>query len=486
MGVGKKGDNREDLGLNTRRGRVTKLWRRSQQCWVNPRPRSASIGQVGNRGLPKTSNFGRLGVIPGASSKVSGISRKSLLIWFIRSLAGRTLSPMSTSGVKKSKKARVRPPKSRPETTFSTAHDPTSSRGLSQFSQDGEHFAFLSLSVDKHRLRIYNTQTPHSIAEYVVESGRVTCLQWAHLDLTGNQSVPAGGSDTPSPSKKKRKTRDAAASETNQVSPGVHIVLLGLSDGSICCFSHSYGRAVRVLSHTKNPTPVHAIATSESPSHRHKVWSTDAGGTIFCWDVRTGEVVGTWKSGNQTPYTAVAIRPPTDEDAPLQLVAAHRSIQLLSLDPPHLNATSKVKELAAFTGHASLISNIYWDTPSRFVTFAESDRFLYVWEVPGVGSNQGHIVFSASLDSDVRSISLSTHQLLAISASGRISVLLLPSDPPSPTNVVNLEPLSTVIISYKRASANVEVVSASFLLRGQLRIATISGGVKPVFDTAVR
>ena len=436
--------------------------------------------------MPKTLNFGRLGVIPSASSKVSGISRKFLLIWFLRNFAGRTLSPMSMTGVKKSKKARVKPPKSRPETTFSTAHDPTSSRGLSQFSQDGEHFAFLSRSVDKHRLRIYSTQTSHSIAEYVVESGRVTCLQWAHLDLTGNQSVPPGGPDTPSPSKKKRKTRDAAASETNQPSNRVHIVILGLSDGSICCFSHSHGRAVRVLSHTKNATPVHAIATSKFASHRHNLWSTDASGTIFCWDVRTGEVIGTWKSGSQTPYSAVAVRPSTDEDAPLQLVAAHRSIQLFSLDPPHLNATSKVKELAAFTGHASLISNIYWGTPSRFVTSAESDRFLYVWEVPGVDSNQGHIIFSASLDSDIRSLYFSANQLLAISASGRISVLSLPSDPPSPTNIINLEPLSTITISHKKASANVEVVSASFLPRGQLRIATIAGGAKPVFDAAVR
>ena len=393
---------------------------------------------------------------------------------------------MSASGVKKSKKARVKPPKSRPETSFSTAHDPTSSRGLPQFSQDGEHFAFLSLSVDKHRLRIYSTRTSHSIAEHVVESGRVTCLQWAHLDLTGNQDTSAGGSETPSPSKKKRKTRDAATSETNQVLPGIHIVLLGLSDGTICCFSHSHGRVVRVLSRTKNTTPVHAIATSKSPSHRHNLWSTDAGGTIFCWDVRTGEVVGTWKSGSQTPYSAVAIRPSTNEDAPVQLVAAHRSIQLLSLDPPHLNTTSKVRELAAFTGHASLISNAYWDTPSRFVTSSESDRFLYVWEVPGVDSNQGHIVFSASLDSDVRSLSLSTSQLLSISASGRISIFLLPSDPPSSSNVVNLEPLSTIVVSYKKSSANVEVVSASPLPRGQLRIATVSGGVKPVFDTAVR
>jgi len=393
---------------------------------------------------------------------------------------------MSTSGVKKSKKARVKPPKSRPGTTFSSAHDATSSRGLSQFSQDGEHFAFLSLSVDKHRLRVYNAQTSRSIAEYVVESGRVTCLQWAHLDLTGNQVTPAGDSETPSPSKKKRKTRDPATSETKHSSPGVHIVLLGLSDGSICCFSHSHGRVVRVLSHTKYTTPVQAVTTSKSPSHRHNLWSTDADGTIFCWDVRTGEIVGTWKSGSPTPYSAIAVRPSTDEDAPLQLVAAHRSIQLLSLDPPHLNTTSKVKELTTFTGHASLISNIHWDTPSRFVTLAGSDRFLYVWEAPEADSNQGHVVFSAPLDSDVRSLSLSASQLLAISASGRISIFLLPSDSPSSSNVVNLEPLSTIAISYKKGSANVEVVSASFLPHGQLRIATISGGVKPVFDTTVR
>jgi len=392
---------------------------------------------------------------------------------------------MSTSGVKKSNKGKVKPPKSRPGSNFSAAHGATSTRGLSQFSQDGEHFVLLSLSVDKHRLRVYSIKTSQSIAEHVVESGRVTCLQWAHLDLTGSQDVSAGGPETPSPSKKKRKTRDATTSETNQASPGVHVVLLGLSDGSICCFSHSHGRVVRVLSRGKNTTPVRALTTSKSPSHRHSLWSTDAEGLIFCWDVRTGEVVGTWRSGSSTPYSAIAIRPSTDEDAPLQLVAAHRSIQLLSLDPPHLNTTSKVKELTTFTGHASLVSNIYWDTPSRFVTFAESDRFLYVWKVPEADSNQGRTVFSASLDSDVRSLSLSADQLLAISASGRVSIFSLPSDSPS-RNIVNLEPMSTVGISCKKPSVNVEVLSASFIPRGQMRIATISGGVKPVFDTTVR
>lgn len=392
---------------------------------------------------------------------------------------------MSTSGVKKSKKARVKPPKSRPEATFSTAHDAASSRRLSQFSRDGEHFAFLSLSVDKHRLRVYSTQTSQSIAEHVVESGRVTCLQWSHLDLAGNQDASARDSETPSPSKKKRKTHEATTSEKKKTSPGVHTVLLGLSNGSICCFSHSHGRVVRVLSHTKSMTPVHALTTSESPSHRHNLWSTDADGTIFCWDVRAGEVVGTWRSGTPTPYSAIAIQPSTDEDAPLHLVAAHRSIQLLSLGPPYLDTASKVKELATFTGHASLISNIYWDTPSQFVTFAESDRFLYVWEIPEIDSNQGRIVFSAPLDSDARSLSLSANQLLAISANGRISIFSLPSDSSSSRNVVNLEPMSTITVSYKKVSANVEVVSASFLPRGQLRIATISGGVKPVFDTTV-
>ena len=262
---------------------------------------------------------------------------------------------MSTSGVRRSKKTKVKPPKSRPETTFSTAHDATSSRGLSQFSWDGEHFAFLFLSVDKHRLRIYNTRMSQSVAEHVVDPGRVTCLQWACLDLTGNEDIPAGDPWTPSPSKKKRKTRDITASEPKQTSPGIHIVLLGSSDGSISCFSHSHGRVVRVLSHAKNVTPVCALATSNSPSHRHNLWSTDAEGSIFCWDVRTGEVVGTWRSGSTTPYSTIALRPSTDEDAPLQLVAAHRSIQLLSLDPSHLNTISKVKELATFTGHASLI-----------------------------------------------------------------------------------------------------------------------------------
>ena len=392
---------------------------------------------------------------------------------------------MSTSGVTRAKKPRVKAPKSRPEATFSTPHGLTRSQGLSRFSQDGSHFALSSFSVDKHRLRVYSTQTSQSIAEHVLESGRFTCLRWAHLDLTGHQDTPVAGPETP-PSKKKRKTRNTTTSETTQASAGVQVVLLGSSDGSIYCFSHSHGRVVRVLSHKNNTTPVYAITTSESPSHRHSLWSTDADGTIFCWDVRTGEVVGTWKSRSPTPYSAIAIRPSINEDAPLHLVAAHRSIQLLSLDPPHLNAISKVEEIATFTGHASLVSNISWETSSRFVTFAESDRFLYVWEVPGVDSNQGHIVFSAPLDSDVRSLSLSASQLLAISASGLISIFLLPSNSSSSNHVVNLEPLSTVAVSHKKSPSKIEVAAVFPLPHGQLRIATVCGGVKPVFDTAVR
>lgn len=395
---------------------------------------------------------------------------------------------MSTSGVTKAKKTRTKAPKSRPKTTFSTPHGVSSPlQWLSQFSQDGSHFSLLSLSVDKHRLRVYDTQTSRSVAEHVVESGRVTCLQWARLDLIGHQDIPMGGSETLSPSKKKRKTHDTTVSEAKEASPRVHVVLLGLSDGSICCFSHSHGRVVRVLS-TKNPTAVRAITTSESPSHIHSLWSTDANGTILCWDVRTGEVIGSWKSGSPTPYSAIAIRPPINEEAPLQLVAAHRSIQLFSLDSPHLNPTSKVKakEITTFTGHASLVSNIYWESSSRFTTCAESDRFLYVWEVPNADSDQGHIVFSAPLDSEVRSLSLSTSQLLAISASGRIFVFSLPSDSSSSSHVVNLEPSSTIVVSYKKASSKAEVVAASFLPSGQLKIATVCGGAKPVFDTVVR
>lgn len=392
---------------------------------------------------------------------------------------------MSTSGVTKAKKARVKAPKSRPETTFSTPHGVASSQGLSRFSQDGSHFAFLSLSVDKHRLRIYNTQTSQSIAEHVVESGRVTCLQWAHLDLAGYQDTSIDGSETPSPSKKKRKTRGATTSDTKQAPPGVHVVLMGLSDGSICCFSHSHGRVVRVLSHTKNTTPVRAITISGSPSHRHGLWSTDADGTIFCWDVRTGEVTGTWKSGSPAPYSVIAIRPLINENTPLQLVAAHRSIQLLSLDSPHPNTTSKAKEMATFAGHASLVSNVHWESSSRFVTCAESDRFLYVWEVPDVISNRGHIVSSSPLDSEVRYLSLFAGQLLAISASGQISIFSLPSDSPSSSNVVNLEPLSTIAVSYKKTPSKVEVIAAFFLPCGQLRIAGVCGGIKPIFDTIV-
>ena len=93
----------------------------------------------------------------------------------------------------KSNKPRNKPPKSRPAATSALSQpaveDASSTYSLSSFSHDGELFAFLSLAVDKHRLRVYDTTTGQPVAEHVFDS-RVSSLCWARFDASQGEDGP--------------------------------------------------------------------------------------------------------------------------------------------------------------------------------------------------------------------------------------------------------------------------------------------------------
>jgi U3 small nucleolar RNA-associated protein 5 len=137
----------------------------------------------------------------------------------------------------------------------------------------------------------------------------------------------------------------------------------------------------------------------------------------------------------------------------------------------------------------------------------DSDRYIYVWEVPTGVSTEGRIVLSIPLDSNVRRVSLSIpstphvsstpakQSILALSASGIISVYPIPSEltPPASSEktkhkVPTLLPRSTINVSSKKSSSAAQVVDASFVPDeiGQIKVARIIGGVRPVFNVVVR
>ncbi|KAJ3936700.1 MAG: hypothetical protein NXY57DRAFT_125934 [Lentinula lateritia] len=387
---------------------------------------------------------------------------------------------MSTSD--KSKKNQTKQSKSRPIATSTISQpvveDSSSLTALSSFSSKGDFFAYLSLAVDKHRLRIYDPATGQSVAEHIVNSARVSSLSWHYLStVISSTGLP--------PSKKKR--RKSQASEDAQ-SGSTQTVALGLSDGSVVFFSPTHGRVLSTLSHPSSTSAILSLVGEEhSRDGSSNVWTSGADGVIRLWNVHRNEMRGSWKNDDRIPYTSMTLRPLPDNENP-ELLVAHHSIRLLSIESDLAN--QKPKDLASFTGHASSIKMLQWDTSAspyrRFVSMAENDRVISLWDL-----TTNKMVASVQLDSDARYISLSasTSTLLTLAASGKVSVYPIPDEvvPPASSNrtqhkIPTLLPRSTLFVSSKGNSSH--LVASSFVEGSSrsIRVVRIVGGIRPVFN----
>ncbi|KAJ8521790.1 hypothetical protein ONZ45_g1560 [Pleurotus djamor] len=398
----------------------------------------------------------------------------------------------------KSKKSRTKPPKSRPASTTTISqpvvNDASHVTELSAFSPKGDLFAFLTLAVEKHRLRIYDTTTSQSVAEHTLDTARVTALAWSeYSDLND-----AGTDETPSPNKKRRKKKHSVTGQPeNSSSGGIHVVVLGLSDGSLVVFSPSHARVIQTLSSPTSSASILSIAAAENKDGTRLFWTCSSDGTTRLWNAHTTALIGNWKNDERIPYTSAAIRQ-TDKDQ-LELLVAHHRIQLLSLKTITSAETQKPLSISTFTGHASPIKQLQWDVsqqpPTRFLSLAEADRLVYLWELPQSesSSSEGRIAASIALDSDARVFDLTASPsptLLTVSASGKTSIYPIPAElvPPASSskahaNVPSLLPKSN-IFSPSKQQANVRVVNAGFVhgQEGAIRIVRMVGGVRPFFD----
>lgn len=408
------------------------------------------------------------------------------------------------------KKSRTKPPKSRPQATSALSQplveDASTSTVLSSFSLRGDLFAFLSLAVDKHRLRVYDVSTSQSVAEYVVDGARVTALAWIDFDHSDGPATSL--EDAPSKKRKKRASLAADAStSTTTPSSQVQVIALGLSDGTSQLFSPTHGRVVRTLSHPSSTAAILAIVAGGSNLNAQTIWTSGADSTIRSWNARRNEVVGSWKNDDRIPYSAMAVRPGSEEDGRTSILTANHSIHLLSAssDPSAINlsGTEKPQELCSFTGHASAVNSLRWEEgtvpPTRFFSAAEGDRFVYVWDIPDPLSSEGQMAASIPLDSDVRHISLATsagrQTLLTVSNSGKITLSPVPSELSAPASskksvkhkIPTLLPRSTISVIAKKNAADVKVIAATFLAGqdGRIRLARSSGGIKLAFDVVV-
>ncbi|KAK0455924.1 hypothetical protein EV421DRAFT_1698834 [Armillaria borealis] len=391
----------------------------------------------------------------------------------------------------KSKKTKSKPPRGRPTANSAISQpavqDASTTTALPAFSPSGNLFAYLSLAVDKHRLRVYDTATSQSVAEHLFEATRATALEWAQLQLPDTDKP--NGADQP-PSKKKRKK---GVVDTTQVKT-VEVVILGLSDGTLVLFSPTHGRVIRTLSDSHSTVAILSAIVVKNADNISNIWTSSADGFVRKWDIQTSGVLGSWKSDDRVPYSAMALRPSSEEDDRHILVANH-SLRLLSFDDAD---SQKPNQLASFSGHASAVKAVQWDASQtrsdRFISMAEADRVVSLWAVPAGDAMEGKLAASIQLDSDARAISLlhaaasSSQVLLTLAASGRISVFPIPAELSPPTNsshkVSTLLPRSTLAVPSAKNTSGAQLLAASFVQGhpGQIRIARVVGGVRPVFD----
>ena len=400
-----------------------------------------------------------------------------------------------TSTPSKAKKSRTKPPRGRPQATSAISQpaveDASTSTYLSSFSLDGKLFAFLSLAIDKHALKVYDTTTRRSVAEHVVDAARVTSLCWARLDLAEGK----GAEDHEGGRKSKRKKRTSSAADaTSQASTIPQVVVLGLSDGSLLLFSPTHGRLLRTLSDPSSSSAVLAVAGQDNESaDSHTLWTSNADGALRLWDARTNAVSQSLFNDDRIPYTSLSVRS-SEEEGVTEVLAAHHSIHLLAVS----SDSQKPKTLAKFTGHASPVTELQWLDSTRFLSSASADRFVNVWELPPPTKSEGKIVATIPLDSDVRTFQLSqtvsTDRILfTVSASGKVSVFTVASDlvSSSPAKgkgaIPSLSPKSVITPSTKKNAAVLSVLTVSSVddAAGRVRLASVTGGVQLAFDTVV-
>ncbi|KAJ7102425.1 WD40-repeat-containing domain protein [Mycena belliarum] len=405
----------------------------------------------------------------------------------------------------KSKKPRSKPPRGRPQATSSISQpiveDASYLTTLSAFSPKGNFFAFLSLAVDKHRLRVYDTATGQSVAEHVVDSARVSSLTWSNFDPSeGQQSAQSDGEEPHNKKKRKKRNSQANADGPPQISAAIEVVLMGLTDGTVLFFSPSHGRTIRTLSHSTSTAAILSVVLTGNGHSTPATWTSGADGAIRLWNAQKNDILGSWKNDDRIPYSSMAIRPTSEGDR-IDFLVANHSIRLLSTNPDA--SAEKPTQLASFTGHASSVKQLQWDAsqtpPTRFLSMAEGDRIVSIWQTPEASTVDGKMVASVQLDSDARAISLSVtslptserQNLLTLTASGKISIFPIPAElvPPAsssrtPHKVSTLLPRSILSVSAKKGSSGSQVVDASFAVgvAGHIRVARIVGGVRPVFD----
>ncbi|GES86925.1 WD repeat-containing protein 43 [Rhizophagus clarus] len=249
---------------------------------------------------------------------------------------------------------------------------------------NADFFALVTQSVDRHRLRVFDTHVGTVINDFSSETEeKFNCLTWGKIDL--NKKV-----DAPSPKKKKK-----LSPENEQY---IKVIALGSQTGSIIIYSISHGSVIKTLSGTHTSPINDFIFTKECK----KGYSCSEDMNIVEWNIDNEIVISKWNVGSQMTKHKLALS--HDET---KLLSVGHSIIMLDLQSKQI--------LKTFTGHATRITNIMFSTKDElFITSAEHDRFINIWKCQDNGS-----LDALTLDENITNLSISkVNTVLAVSEAG--------------------------------------------------------------------
>ncbi|KAF8305535.1 hypothetical protein DL93DRAFT_310885 [Clavulina sp. PMI_390] len=428
-----------------------------------------------------------------------------------------------------SKKAQRSKSKSRPVGTTALSEpliaEASSAASFTAFSPSGLLFAHVALAVDKHRLRIFDTESGKAVAETVFQNSRVSAIHWTQQSSGGGatpgegESIESANNDDARRKRAKRKSVSGATVE--------HVLAIGFMNGTVAIFSPRQGEITKTFSSSTISSSILSITSPLSASDSSSVsslpaslWTSSSNGQVCAWDLQSGKLLTTLRTKNAaSQYTAIAVRSSGTTPSSSHLLAAHHRIQLFgafqSAEP-----SSSSPEYASFTGHASPVFALQWasspvsphsssSSPQQklsFISAAEGDRFACIWQVPDIEDDEdydsddeeaapeGVLAASIPLDTDVRAVAYSSSSAggqfaLALSASGALRIFVPPTVPNVSSKGKGVEPVTSVAgTTVSSIPSSPPIVSAAFdpQSAGMVRVARLVNGVRPVFERVVR
>ncbi|CAG8766506.1 38864_t:CDS:10 [Gigaspora margarita] len=244
--------------------------------------------------------------------------------------------------------------------TYSTVNSIKAESLLASFDLPAaEFFALVTQSVDRHRLRVFDTHTGTVNNDFSSDKeDKFTCLTWGKIydgDLNGKV-------DTPPPKKKKKLS--------SQIQQFSKVIALGLQNGSIAIYSIAHGGIIKTLSGS-HKLPINNFIFSKNGK---KAYSCAEDAYIVEWDFEKGDMIRTYH------------------------------------------------QVVGFTIKTSS-QELHWALNDDIcVSTAEHDRFINIWQCKG-NEPQGVGFSALTLDEDTKGLSISKfNAILAISETGIINI----------------------------------------------------------------